>query len=310
MSREQIIFRTVGSYPLTATAYDTEGNVADITGPVTISIKDARPDSPTLGQELVAGTPTIVDGALAYACAVSALSSTGYYNITWTGFVGGVAQEWQTPIELVDGFAQLCTLDQVKARLQRGGSPITGQDDRINEAIAALLPKFRNRFRREFMPHVTAARTFEVENRLVSLGAYDLRAADSVVLTLDGVDTTLVAGTDYVLWPMDDLTGTAGWLKLGRSVSLASTHLTEFGYVPLTITGDWGIWASVSDVPEDVNDEAIKTVLSWLSSPAAEVSMMPGGDPRDVGPNIPSTWDIPTPTWLAMQPYNRPLVVV
>lgn len=205
-----------------------------------------------------------------------------------------------------DGIS-LCTRDQVKSRLNLTKD---GENDRIDTIVAAILPTLSNRLHRELMPHGTATRVFEAEHGFVSLGSYDLRAADTVVLTLDGTETELVAGVDYALWPMDPLTGTTGYLKLRRGLSLACTHYDSFGFVPLTITGDWGIWASVTEVPEDVNAAALDTALSWLDRPSAEIAMLGGGDPRFTEPVAPQTWDIPASAWRKLAPYNRPGLVV
>jgi len=210
------------------------------------------------------------------------------------------------PIESTAG-AQLCTLEQVKSRL---GMDKSGDDDKISALIAAVLPTFSKRLRRELMPHVTAPRSFDVEGAFVALGASDLRSASSVVLTLDDTDRVLTPGMDYMLWPFDALTGTAGYLKISRNISLRSTCFDAFGIVPLIVTGDWGIWDRVEDVPADVNIAAIETVLSWLDRPSAEIAMMGGGDPRYMEPAAPQTWDIPASAWRKLSAYNRPVGVV
>jgi len=201
----------------------------------------------------------------------------------------------------------LCTLEQVKSRL---GIEKSGDDPKINTLIAAILPTFSKRLRRELMPHVTGARVFDVGGAFVALGASDLRTASSVVLSLDDTERVLLPGIDYIRWPLDALTGTAGYIKISRNISLRSVRFDSFGVVPLTVTGAWGIWDGVDDVPADVNIAAIETVLSWLDRPSAEIAMLGGGDPRYMEPAAPQTWDIPASAWRKLSAYNRPVGVV
>lgn len=203
------------------------------------------------------------------------------------------------------GTIGLCTTTQVKDRI---GITSNGDDTRIDTLIAAATEAFNARFRREFMPRVTEKRTVSVDGYLVDLGLWDLVSATSVKLHPEATTPTLLtAGTGYALWPVesDPLTGTYGLIKLASSVDITSTFRSEFGVAQLEIEGTWGIWSDVTEVPEDVNEAAIETVLSWLDRPTALITALEGGDPRGVEPAPAASWDIPTNAWRKMQPYAR-----
>ncbi|MEI6724606.1 MAG: hypothetical protein WCN81_00110 [Actinomycetes bacterium] len=208
------------------------------------------------------------------------------------------------------GSVGLCTLAQVKARIDLDH---VGDDGRIQALIDAVLPKFCNRYGREFMPHSTAARTFSVAMRYVNLKSYDLRTASSVVLHPEAtVPATLTANVDYALAPIggDDITGTFTGIRLAEAVNLASEFATAFGgSAQMTITGAWGIWDDVTEVPADVRAAAIDTVLAWLDRPSSEIAGIDSGTPRDgaVGPD--KTWDIPWSAHQVMKEYARGPVV-
>lgn len=198
----------------------------------------------------------------------------------------------------------LCTLEQVKSQIDL---VIAGSDPVLERLIAAVLPTFSNRFRREFMPQVTQTRTIDVPGPFVTFGSMDLKAATAVVLHPGTSDEIDLAESQYDLW-IDDLTSTAEALMLDHDLDLCSDHSASFGYAKLAITGTWGIWESVSEVAYDVNLAAIETVLAWSERPSSDISMIAGADPRDVGPMPASTWDIPTSAWRKMQPYERPVI--
>ena len=80
---ERIKRRTVGSYTLTASARDEDGDPVDITGTPTLTIYDGT------GTAVFTDDATISDGDL---------------SASWVAEVAGNAEEWRTPFELVGGF--------------------------------------------------------------------------------------------------------------------------------------------------------------------------------------------------------------
>lgn len=205
---------------------------------------------------------------------------------------------------------QLCTLEQIKAR---GQITVASSDDIITSLICSVLPVFNMRFSREFMADGDSTRTFLVRNRYISFGGCDLRAETAVVLHPgEPEETTLVAGTDYLISPgsFDRKTGTYSALILSASLGLASTQSRKFGLAKLTITGTWGCFDDESDVPADINAAAVETVRAWMDRPSAAIaSQLEASGMRGIEPATPSTWDIPSSAYRKMQPYNRNLGV-
>jgi len=101
------------------------------------------------------------------------------------------------------------------------------------------------------------------------------------------------------------LTGTFLDIQLGANVSLVSTLSNNFGYVQIEITGNWGIWSTESDVPEDVRQAAITTVLSWLDRPSAEISAINAIGEAGRLPSSGGTWEIPFSSHMILQRYAR-----
>ena len=203
-----------------------------------------------------------------------------------------------TPIALDEG--ALCTREQVKAR---GVITTAGQDALIDSLIPVVLPKVSNRYGCEFMPHSTAARIFDVRTRLVELVGSDLHAVTSVVLDPNGTPRTLVEGTDYVLVPCR-LTGTYTEIRLSDMLDVSSEYASRFG-VQLEVTGEWGIWGALADVPADIQEAAATCVLSWMDRPVSEVANIDEGNPRQVMAGVAQTWDIPAASHRKFSPYNR-----
>lgn len=211
-------------------------------------------------------------------------------------------------IPIPESAPQLCTLEQVRERV---GATSTEDDTKIERLIAAVTPTFCTRYGREFMPRTSVARVFEVRNRRVSLHPFDLHEVTAVVLHPGASSVTLTVDHDYMLGPIgsDCLTHTYDTIILAGDVSLQSDLFARFGVARLQVDGEWGIWASADDVPEDVNDAALITVLAWYDKPTSEIAILNGGDPRQMGPAAPAGWDIPFGAHRKLLPYSRELGV-
>jgi hypothetical protein len=125
-----------------------------------------------------------------------------------------------------------------------------------------------------------------------------------VVLDPNGTPITL-ASSDYLLRPRP-LTGTSAMLLISDKVPFTSDFHHHFGFAQVAVTGTWGIWATVADVPVDIQDAAITCVLSWLDRPSANVAGIDVSGTRDGAPVIPNTWDIPAAAHRKFLPYFRP----
>jgi hypothetical protein len=209
-----------------------------------------------------------------------------------------------TDASLATGVVGLCTHEQVKTR---AGIPATtaNKDAIIDALIGSVLPAFNNRYGREFMPHTTETRTFDVNGHRLAIG--DLRTATTVTLDPTGDATVLASGTGYALIT-NDMSSTATHLLIARDVSLHSDFSDAFGIARISILGDWGIWGDVGEVPADVNEAAIQTVVAWMDRGASNVAGIDMGDPRGISPFVVSTWDIPSSAHRKMQPWAMNVV--
>lgn len=198
----------------------------------------------------------------------------------------------------------LCTLAQIKNRNQMED---IGNDDQIKPLIPLVLERFNEAFGREFMwTGADEERVFEVPSRVLRLPFADLRPGDNltVVLHPELEHQVLTRGVDYVA-KLDPLTKTAGVIEISRRVSMISQFSAAFGYAQISITGDWGIWEQLSDVPKVVNEAAIETVLAWVDRPVTDVAGIDSSAPRASAPGPGQGLDIPRSAYIALGPYNR-----
>ena len=164
--------------------------------------------------------------------------------------------------------SDLCTLANVRAFLQKETAD-TAQDAEINTLITSVSQQIIEYCAREFAPATAnATRRFRVNNSFVDLVPYDLRNTTSgvagITVTLNPESTTptvLVAGTDYMIEPLNGATGgTYLEVRLSNAQTLVSSTYQNFGYALLDITADWGM----SSIPADVVQAAVESVAIRL----------------------------------------------
>lgn len=202
----------------------------------------------------------------------------------------------------------LTTLAAVRARLELPASD-TSRDTLISALITSASDAIIREVEREFAP-VTASATRRFEIRpgrrvgvtlMVSLAPYDLRSVSAMTLNPESLaPTTLVATTDYILWPTQPRDTVYTAVAIGSNVSVASTTLNTFGFAYLDIAGAWGF----ASVPTDVAEACIDTVRSWLRRD----SVAYGADVADMGgisPVADGTYSIPRAALKKLQPYRR-----
>lgn len=200
---------------------------------------------------------------------------------------------------------QLCTVAQVR---ERGNfSSADSADDRRIQALINALPRIiRARYGREFIGTATpTTRHFEARSAHVDLAGSDLRSVTSVTI---GNPAVTLASAQYVAMPYggDDMTGTFSAIKLAPSVP-SSAFSSDFGFEPMAVTGTWGVWTDVSDVPADIIEAACEVVLANLDKPSATIAGIDSGDAR--GSMTPQSWDIPFSAHRKFLPYSRELGV-
>jgi len=287
-------------------------NASDVAvDPDSITVNIFKPD----GTDLFGSAQTPTDGAgtgeKIQLISKDEADTIGKWSAVWKWDKDGSETEDIEPF-WIDGVVEpvnavgLCTLEQVQ-RLPN--ITTTDDDQRIADLILAATRVICNRYERELVPQVASTvRTFKVTKRHVDLAPYDLRSVTTAKMHPEETSpTTLTAITDYNLQPVgaDPLTGTFKDLQLSINVSLSSTLCNNFGYAQLEITGDWGVWATESDVPEDVRQAAITTVLSWLDRPSSEISAINAiGEPGRL-PSSGGTWEVPFSAHMIFQRYQR-----
>ena len=204
----------------------------------------------------------------------------------------------------------LCTTAEVKAA---AGITTTESDSRIDELGSAVAQIVMATYGREFVPQVTATRTFRVDSRLVNLNPYDLRSVTTMKLhPEESSPTTLVANTDYVLLPLggDSRTGTYAYVKLSSDLTIDSDLVSYFGFAKLEINGSWGVWDSAASVSADLNRAAVQTVLANLDRPVAQIAAIEDfGEGRQSAPSPGRGWAIPFSAHQVFKLYSRNLGV-
>lgn len=152
----------------------------------------------------------------------------------------------------------LTTLDAVRLVLQKKPGEIA-QDDVLQAFITRASGLIMRETEREFRPLTDAeGRVFSYRGgRMIDLAPYDLRAATSVVMRLNGTDQTLSADDDYDLRPLPAADGVYRWIQLRRSRIF--DRMAERREGTVTVTGDWGFPA----VPPEVEHFCVMTVVIW-----------------------------------------------
>lgn len=145
----------------------------------------------------------------------------------------------------------LVTLEAAKSRLS------VVDDDRdealeglINEVSRAILQATG----REYAPPVTATRTVGIKNgsSTIDLYPYEARSVSSVTIAAGTDDEYVVAAGDWQLAPITNPDGIYDRIVLASGISVSS----QFGAVPVEVTGAWG-WSAV---PADVQGWVLEIV--------------------------------------------------
>ena len=195
----------------------------------------------------------------------------------------------------------LCTLYQIKMRT---GILDSDSDALIESLIPLALSRMNQATGREFMWTGTKeTRVFDTMSHHVVLVGSDLRNCTTVAMDPNGQPVTLQASIDYILRPWR-LTGTSTSIRLSDALYLGSDFTRRMNVVQVAVTGDWGIWGDLADVPADINAAAIECVLSWIDKPVSDIAGIDSLSPRSIMPSLSPMWDIPMSAWRKLQPYS------
>lgn len=173
---DRIRQRTTGSYGLTATAYGSDGvTPATIVAPVTVTITDGA------GTVVLTDTPAIDNGTLTLDVAFDDLPLLDTYLVTWTGVVGGQAQEWRTEFELVGGY--LFEIAELRGRARELADTAKYTDERLRTERTAAEDRFEVAAGRAFVPRGRRA-SFRARPDRILLPNMMIR--EIYALTIDG----------------------------------------------------------------------------------------------------------------------------
>lgn len=179
----------------------------------------------------------------------------------------------------------LCTVDDVKALMQKTGPNAGNQDTLIQSLITRTSVKIMRDYGREFVPggpnsepSSAATRTFEYQwgdeypgEAFVDLRPYDLAVSQPTPLVVVA-DTDQPVGytlstQEWRLWPQPPSQGVFMAIKvlpLNVKVGIVGWHKRQ-----IQVTGNWGF----PSIPFEVQQACVETVIHWLMAyPAARAA--------------------------------------
>lgn len=272
MSTEALIWYVGDKSPSITQLVSVDGEPVDLDSLGATVVFNARPIGAAAAT--ITGSATIVEagsgdpddlGIVQYDWASDDLDTAGNLIVWWEVTISGATQTvGESLIEVRDHgpfTGALCELADVRGSMETE-TVDTALDPLIQSYILTASALIQQETQREFAVTGSATRDFEVCSRLVDLAPFDLRSASSVTLNPLSGSTTLVAGTDYRLRPINgrSLTSTYTALELAGGVSLVSTELNGTVAPRIRIVGTWG----PASVPLLARDACTFTVRSWL----------------------------------------------
>jgi hypothetical protein len=202
----------------------------------------------------------------------------------------------------------LCSLADVKTLLE---STTTARDTLIQANITDASDAIIQEMEREFAPvTVGATRTFlwrigERPQRILDLAPYDAQAITSVTLSPEGSNPqTLTVTQDYIPRPVEKLNGVWQQIQLSDLILVrTSITLFRFGFMEVSVTGDWGFPA----VPNPVKRACMLTAAAWARKDIATFGL--AGDLQDQSaeplPRPAGFYAIPPAALKLLNPYRR-----
>ena len=189
--------------------------------------------------------------------------AAGWYRILWRD---AAAAEFASdavyfPVTLAD----LTTRAAVREFLHKNNAD-TVQDEVIDSLITRASAAIGHEIAR-FLPAETGSKTFLWRGGPLGLHPYFARTVTAVSLDSDASSPTVLTASDWRLRGKPAGDGVYRWLHFP-----AYQQFYVVGAVSeVTVTGNWG-FASLSEVPADVQHWAIVTVATWLRRDAAAFS--------------------------------------
>lgn len=212
-----------GSYTITETATDDDGNVLSPVAPFTVKVYDGA------NNLLSSHTPTCTAGLFSHTFTLAQLPQLDTYSIVWQGVVNGVTTQWTTVVELVGDFifeiAELRNLDRAfkdttrypTATLRKIRTAVEETLESVTAANVAFVPRHTRVKLDGSSPDLTRAYnplTFGGDYRGLRVPNFQVReiyslSVNGTALTTEEIDTVGVddnmlwrsAGVSYPAWP-------------------------------------------------------------------------------------------------------------
>lgn len=251
------------------------GDTVRLSTTFTVGLVLTDPTAVTLTYRTPAGVETtlvyLVDAALVrdsvgdFHADIPA-TTLGLWTWKWvgTGAAAGIDEGDFTVEATLLGAPRLCSVDDVRAFLQKPGAD-TAQDDIISVLIARASRAIMGYTGRDFVAEGTnpATRTFDVgvySSMLATVGVPigDMKTTPTAVTILNADDdllATITVADDLVLLPRNR----PPWQPITHLRFRPSATAPSDGDV-LSVTGTWG-WPQI---PEDVSQACIVTVGIWM----------------------------------------------
>jgi hypothetical protein len=294
---------------ITETITTAGGTPVDLTG-ATVAFKMRAVGSATLKVNAAATIVSPTLGQVRYDWAAIDVDTAGQYLVWWTVTVGSNTQDMaEAVIEFrahAPVTASLCELADVRQSLELPDGE-TSRDALILSLIPVATDMLKAYAGREFTPiTIGATRRFKIDGRtanagIVDLAPYDLQSTTLVSLNPETASpTTLVAGNDYVLAPVQNDEGVYTTLRLSSFLSIVSSTLIRFNYAILDITGTWGFPA----VPRQVNEACSDAVCAWMRRDVPSLGLNLS-DGSELSPEFTASFDLPLSSIRKVNTYRR-----
>lgn len=212
---------------------------------------------------------------------------TSWYRTRYENVGGTRLSDWSAVFQVAGGSPQLCSVGQVKARLNPSGAVSDTLDDAL---IAELIEEVSNWIEdytgRRFTPETAVTYTFDASAGRVLRVPRGIRSITSIGVASSsqpGTGGTYTTGTlaDYLLRPLAvDLP--SGWPATEVHLSPLAGTVRWFveGYNTVTITGNFGFAA----VPRSIEAVAIDATVAAYQSRKNGASSVMGADDMAMPP--------------------------
>lgn len=172
----------------------------------------------------------------------------------------------------------LITIEEARRYVFRSEDDAS-RDEILIDAVNDVSDSIIDHLDREILPQVeNAARVFDYDGSgFLDLAPYDLRNVDLLKLYTDrpAASQVTLTSTNYRLWPTG---GARGGTYLGLILPTPAIEEFDYGFGwQVTLTGDWGMAASVAAVPGALKLACKQWVENLIKNPGSFASQSMSG---------------------------------